>query len=236
MGKKSDQHTEPADGAQAQQPDQSGSGAHREGAGEAGANDAGASEGQASGSGAAHPPPEADADQEETPTPGAAQDGKDLEYYRDLALRNQAELENFRRRSEKELEKARLYALERFSLELLALADSLEKSVQEASVQEPQSPLGDGIELCERLLRDTLKKFGVQSMDPLGHAFDPQLHEATGVLPSAEVPPNSVVEVLRKGYLLNGRLLRAAMVVVAQPPAAGASADAADSDPGASGH
>jgi molecular chaperone GrpE len=140
---------------------------------------------------------------------------------RDQVLRAQAEAENVRRRAARDVESARKFALEKFAKELLPVVDSVEKSVEAAAEQddgERFAAVREGIELSARLMRETLGRFGIESVDPLGEPFDPERHEAMTMIEAPSAEPNSVVDVLQKGYLLNGRLLRAAMVVVAKAP------------------
>jgi len=143
--------------------------------------------------------------------------------YRDAALRAQAESENVRRRTAREVENAHKFALEKFATQLLPVLDSLQKSLQEverhAGSGEAFDAIREGIELSERIFRDTVEKFGVEEVNPLGEPFDPERHEAMSMIEAPSAEPNSVIDVLQKGYLLNGRLLRAAMVIVARPSA-----------------
>ncbi len=136
----------------------------------------------------------------------------------DQVLRLQAELENLRKRQQRELESAHKYALERFVQELLPVKDSLEMGL--AAARELEG--GDGAKLCEgteltlKMLQAALEKFGVQEIDPEGQPFDPELHQAMSAVPSQDAEPNTVLNVMQKGYLLNDRLIRPAMVVVAR--------------------
>lgn len=135
-----------------------------------------------------------------------------------LVLRARAELENIKRRHERELENAHKFALDRFVAELLGVRDSLELGHQAA--QGPTADidkLREGTELTLKLLTDVMAKFGVESVDPaLADAFNPELHQAISTQPRADVPPNAVVVVVQKGYTLNGRLVRPAMVIVSR--------------------
>ncbi|MFP6837433.1 MAG: nucleotide exchange factor GrpE [Pseudomonadales bacterium] len=136
----------------------------------------------------------------------------------DRALRAQAELENVRRRAARDVENAHKYALENFAADLLPVLDSLEKAV-EATVgagAEDARTLGEGVELSLKLFLSTCEKAGLSQVDPHGEPFDPQLHEAIAMVPNPDAEPNSVMEVMQKGYTLNGRLVRAARVVVVQ--------------------
>lgn len=134
---------------------------------------------------------------------------------RDQALRAVAETQNVRRRSEQEVDKARKYALEKFVKELLPVVDSLEKAL-EAMQEEASDAHREGVSMTLKMQLDALKKFGVEVVDPQGEPFDPQYHEAMAMVPNPELDPNTVMEVIQKGYLLNDRLVRPAMVVVSQ--------------------
>jgi molecular chaperone GrpE len=131
----------------------------------------------------------------------------------DRYLRTAAELENVRKRASRDVENAHRFALERFSRELLAVRDSLEMGLaaEGASVES----LLEGSEATLKILGATMQQFGIEVVDPAGEPFDPEFHEAISMQPSDDVEPGSVVTVVQKGYSLNGRLLRPAMVVVA---------------------
>jgi molecular chaperone GrpE len=131
----------------------------------------------------------------------------------DRYLRTAAELENVRKRASRDVENAHRFALERFSRELLAVRDSLEMGLaaEGASVES----LLEGSEATLKILGVTMQQFGIEVLDPAGEPFDPEFHEAISMQPSDDVEPGSVVVVVQKGYSLNGRLLRPAMVVVA---------------------
>jgi len=143
---------------------------------------------------------------------------QELERYRDQALRAQAEAENTRRRASRDVENAHKYALEKFAADLLPVVDSLEKAVEVAAASQGAESIGEGVELSMKLFLSVLEKHGLQRIDPLGEPFDPRLHEAMTMVPSPHVEPNSVLEVMQRGYVLNGRLVRAAKVVVARAP------------------
>lgn len=134
---------------------------------------------------------------------------------KDQALRAAAETQNVRRRAEQEAEKARKFALERFVKELLPVVDTLEKAL-EAMTDEASKAHREGVAMTLKMQLDAMAKFGVEQIDPAGEPFDPQLHEAMAMVPNPELEPNSVMEVIQKGYQLNGRLVRPAMVVVSQ--------------------
>ena len=132
-------------------------------------------------------------------------------------LRAAAELENVRKRSARDVENARKFALERFGAQLLDVRDSLELGLQ-AGDKADAGQLRAGSEATLKLLTTTMERFGVVELDPQGEPFDPEFHEAMTMQPSAEVEPGSVLTVVQKGYTLNGRLLRPARVIVAQDP------------------
>lgn len=130
-------------------------------------------------------------------------------------LRIQAELDNVRRRAERDVMNAHKYALEKFGNDLLPVVDSLEKALQsDVSDNAFAKKIHEGIELTMSLLLKTLDKYGIKQINPVGDQFNPELHQAIATQPS-DMPPNTVVEVLQKGYLLNDRLIRPALVVVA---------------------
>lgn len=137
-------------------------------------------------------------------------------------LRARAELENNRRRTEREVEQAHKFALEGFALQLLGVRDSLEMGV--AAAQEPQADvasLREGSELTLKMLTQVMEKFGIVQLNPQGQKFDPAKHEAMAAQEAGDVEPNTVLTVVQKGYMLSDRLLRPAMVVVsksATPP------------------
>ncbi|MTW22101.1 nucleotide exchange factor GrpE [Allochromatium palmeri] len=145
----------------------------------------------------------------------------EIEDSRDQVLRARAELENLRRRHSQELEKAHKFALDGFVRELLQVRDSLElgyNAALEASAD--LDKLREGTELTVKLLSDVMEKFGVGVVDPLDQPFDPEFHQAMSMQPRTDVPPNTVVLVIQKGYTLNGRLVRPALVMVSQQAAA----------------
>ena|SRR5687767_3937035 len=134
---------------------------------------------------------------------------------RDQLLRAAAELDNIRKRAARDVEQAQRYALERFAQELLAVADSLELAVAN-SVTADAASLAAGQAATLRLLSSAFSKFSIQPIDPAGAPFDPQRHEAMAMQPSATAEPGSVLQVVQRGYELNGRLLRPARVIVAR--------------------
>jgi molecular chaperone GrpE len=151
--------------------------------------------------------------------PALQQAQEEAASFRDLALRAQAEAENIRRRAARDVEQAHKFALEKFAGELLPVLDSIEKAVEAAGALaegEDTKAMAEGVSLCHRLFLDTFGKAGITPIDPHGAPFDPEQHQAMAMIDAPNAAPNSVVDVLQKGYALNGRLLRAAMVVVAK--------------------
>jgi molecular chaperone GrpE len=132
-------------------------------------------------------------------------------------LRAVAELDNFRKRSERELENARKYAVERFAQELVTVGDALEAGIQ-AGTANPGPALLEGAQATLRQLYKAFDKAGIKILDPVGQVFDPEWHEAMVAQESREVAPNQVLSVIQKGYSLNGRLLRPARVIVSKAP------------------
>jgi molecular chaperone GrpE len=132
----------------------------------------------------------------------------------ELLLRTRAEMENLRRRTQKDLENAHKFALDKFVQELLPIMDGMEMglSVKEASADS----LKEGMELTINMLKSAFEKFQIEAIDPLNEKFDPELHQAMSMQPSDEVEPNTVIAVMQKGYTLNGRLVRPAMVMVSK--------------------
>jgi molecular chaperone GrpE len=138
---------------------------------------------------------------------------------KDQAVRSVAESQNTRRRAEKDVEAARRYALEKFSADLLPVVDNLERALESvADDDEALKPIVEGVELTLKSFIDVLAKYKVEQINPEGEPFDPQLHQAVGMVPNPDVEPNSVLHVAQKGYSLNGRVIRAAMVMVAKAP------------------
>lgn len=133
-------------------------------------------------------------------------------------LRIQAELENTRRRAQADVEKAHKYGLDKFAQELLPVKDSLEMGLAaaEGSDHEIAAKLREGTELTLKMFTGVLEKFGVKEVNPLGEPFNPELHQAMTMQPSEEYAPNTVTLVMQKGYTLNDRLIRPAMVMVSK--------------------
>ena len=140
------------------------------------------------------------------------------EKARDDLLRVQAEMQNLRRRTEQDVERAHKYGIEKFSTELLVVADNLERALNSASESKHESAKAilDGGSLTWKSLNDCVAKSSLEAGDPLGEPFDPQLHQAIATQESPDSEPTSVIEVIQKGYTLNGRVIRPAMVMVSK--------------------
>ena len=156
--------------------------------------------------------------------------------FKDRVLRTLAEMENLRRRTEREVADARTYAVTNFARDMLNAADNIRRALESVPEAERASATGafkalvDGIELTERDLAKTLERHGVKSLDPKGQRFDPNRHQAMFEVPDAEVPSGTVVQVMQSGYVIGDRTLRPALVGVAKggpKPVAANPADAA---------
>jgi len=157
-------------------------------------------------------------EEEETPENAMAALQAKVDDNWDRYLRAAAETENVRKRASRDVEHARKYALEGFGTEMLAIKDSLELGLEAAESADAAS-IAEGSKATLKLLTTALERFGITEIDPMGEPFNPEQHEAINMQPSADAEPGSVLAVVQKGYLLNGRLLRPAMVVVAAEPA-----------------
>ena len=137
---------------------------------------------------------------------------------KDDLLRVQAEMQNLRRRTEQDIEKAHKYGQEKLSIELLAVMDNLERAQEAASNSEDEAikAIREGVDLTVKGFADCFKKFNIETVDPLGEPFDPQLHQAMSMQENTESEPNTVIAVMQKGYTLHGRVLRPAMVMVSK--------------------
>lgn len=141
---------------------------------------------------------------------------------KESVLRALADADNARRRAEAEVEKARKFALERFAGELLSVVDNLERAIQMTDAEnEAVKPLLEGVEMTHKSFISTIEKFGMKTIDPQGEAFNPEQHQAMSMQESADFAPNTVMAVMQKGYEINGRLLRPAMVMVSRAPEGG---------------
>lgn len=135
----------------------------------------------------------------------------------ELEPRAQAEIANQRRRAELEVDKARKFAVEKFAEELLPVIDSLERAIEASQVEdEAVVPLREGVEMTHKMFIDGVAKFNLEVINPQGEAFNPEHHQAMSMVEAEGAAPNSVIAVMQKGYLLNGRLVRPAMVMVAK--------------------
>ncbi len=142
---------------------------------------------------------------------------KDIADLKDQMLRMQAEMQNVRRRAEADVEKAHKFGLEKFAVEMLTVVDNLERALAAATADdEATQSIRDGVEMTLSGLLGSLAKFSVEAVDPQGEAFNPELHQAMTMVESADAEPNTVINVMQKGYVLHGRLLRPAMVVVSK--------------------
>lgn len=140
---------------------------------------------------------------------------------KDRALRTVAEMENLRRRTALDVEKAHKFALEKFASELLPVLDNLERTLQVADkTNEAVKPLLEGVELTLKSMANSVAKFGVIAIDPQGQLFDPNQHQAMSMIENPDLAPNTVIAVMQKGYELNGRVIRPAMVMVSKAPTA----------------
>ncbi|AOV96111.1 nucleotide exchange factor GrpE [Edwardsiella hoshinae] len=136
---------------------------------------------------------------------------------RDIMLRARAEMDNIRRRAEQDVEKAHKFALEKFSSELLPVIDNLERALDVADKSNSELvSMIEGVELTLKSLLDVVRKFGVEQVAEVNVPFNPEIHQAMTMLPSEEHAPNQVMMVMQKGYTLNGRLIRPAMVAVSK--------------------
>ena len=139
---------------------------------------------------------------------------------RDAQLRNQAEMQNVRRRSALDVESARKFGAEKLAKELLPVKDSLDMGLEASATADASiDSLKEGMDLTAKQLASAMEKIGITEINPLGETFNPEEHEAMLMQPSADAEPDSVLTVFRKGYRLNGRVMRPAQVIVASAPA-----------------
>ena len=136
---------------------------------------------------------------------------------KDQVLRVQAEMQNVRRRAERDVENAHKYALDKFTADLLPVVDNLERALATIdSADEAQKGVSEGLELTLKSFMEVLSRHKIEAIDPAGEPFDADLHQAVSMVPNPDLEPNTVMDVFQKGYTLNGRLVRPAMVVVSQ--------------------
>lgn len=166
--------------------------------------------------------------QDQAPTEDVQSEGEDwkaksealadeLSALKDAAVRAQAEAQNVRRRAEQDVEKAHKFALEKFAKELLPVIDGLEKTIEaEQAAGNESTPLHEGVEMTLSMMLGAIGKFGLEQVDAVGSTFDPSLHEAMSMVETPEAESNTVIAAMQKGYTLNGRLVRPAMVIVAK--------------------
>lgn len=140
------------------------------------------------------------------------------EAARDAQLRAVAEMDNVRKRAQRDVEAAHRYAVERFAADMIEVRDSLELGLQAAAAAPEAGRFAEGMQATLRLLDKAFERAGIVVVDPSGQAFNPELHEAMTMQPSADAAPGAVLAVIQKGFTLNGRLLRPARVVVARAP------------------
>lgn len=144
---------------------------------------------------------------------------KQVADQQDAMLRIKADAENSRRRATQDVEKAHKFALEKFAGDLLPVVDNLERALGFIDKDnESMQSVAEGVELTMKSFLDTVAKFGVEQLDPHGEPFNPEQHQAMSMMETTDVAPNTVTFVMQKGYELNGRLLRPAMVGVAKAP------------------
>lgn len=135
----------------------------------------------------------------------------------DQVLRVQAEMQNVRRRAERDVESAHKFALDKFAADLLPVVDNLERAlVSIDSADEGQKAVAEGLELTLKSFMELLARHKIEAVDPAGQPFDAELHQAVSMVPNPDLEHNTVMDVFQKGYTLNGRLVRPAMVVVSQ--------------------
>ena len=145
-----------------------------------------------------------------------AAEAKAAEHW-DRVLRLQAEQENQRKRSQRELENAHKYGIEKFVAELLPVKDSLEMGLNASAESSGEvDKIREGVELTLKMLADVFEKFGIEAVNPEGEKFNPEHHQAMSMQENNDVEPNTVIGVMQKGYLLNDRLVRPAMVMVSK--------------------
>ena len=149
----------------------------------------------------------------------------EVEKFKDLALRAEAEMQNLQRRTARDVENAHKFGVEKFVHNMLPVVDSLEKAIE--STGDNVGAIAEGVRLCHKLMVDTLTKEGVEIIDPTGEPFDPNEHQAMSMVENLDMEPNSVLAVVQKGCKLNGRLVRPAMVMVTKAPADQSPADSA---------
>ena len=166
---------------------------------------------------------------------------RELAEYKDRLLRTLADMENMRKRTEREVTDARIYGISAFARDILGVADNMHRAMQalddelRAKADDSMKALLDGVELTERELMNVLEKHGVKKIEPLNQKFDPNRHQAMFEVEDASVPSSTVVQVMQAGYLIGERVLRPALVAVSKggaKAAPGATASSANDNPG----
>ena len=146
-----------------------------------------------------------------------AEAGEEVTALRDQLLRSQAEMQNLRRRMEKDVESAHKFGQEKLIKELLPVIDNLERALEStAEAESGDANVLEGVKMTRDIFLQALAKFEVVAIEPQGEPFDPQLHQAMSMVENPEVEPNTVIAVMQKGYTLHGRLIRPAMVMVSK--------------------
>ena len=158
--------------------------------------------------------PEVETLEEVTENDELAKALEEVAQYKEAALRAHADAQNVRRRAEQDVEKAHKFGLEKFAKSIVNVADNLERALASAPDTGESDPVREGVELTLKDLLETLARFEVKMVDPHGEPFNPELHQAITMVPNPELEANTVMDVVQKGYSINGRLLRPAMVVV----------------------
>ncbi|MGO2236354.1 nucleotide exchange factor GrpE [Marinomonas sp. UCMA 3892] len=158
--------------------------------------------------------PEVETLEEVTENDELAKALEEVAQYKEAALRAHADAQNVRRRAEQDVEKAHKFGLEKFAKSIVNVADNLERALASAPDTGEPDPVREGVELTLKDLLETLARFEVKMVDPHGEPFNPELHQAITMVPNPELEANTVMDVVQKGYTINGRLLRPAMVVV----------------------
>jgi molecular chaperone GrpE len=158
--------------------------------------------------------PEVETLEEVTANDELAKALEEVAQYKEAALRAHADAQNVRRRAEQDVEKAHKFGLEKFAKSIVNVADNLERALASAPDTGESDPVREGVELTLKDLLETLARFEVKVVDPHGEPFNPELHQAITMVPNPELEANTVMDVVQKGYTINGRLLRPAMVVV----------------------
>jgi molecular chaperone GrpE len=137
---------------------------------------------------------------------------------REAQLRAFAEMENVRKRTQRDVEAAHRYGVERFASDMIPVRDTLELGIAAAGSAAESAKLIEGMQATLRMIDKAFEKAGIQVVDPVGERFNPEFHEAMATQPSADQAPGTVLTVVQKGYVLNGRLLRPARVLIAKAP------------------